>query len=889
MRAMFAVLLATAAMSPAAPVMTVLDNGLTVITEEMDYTRSVAVVVLYKVGARNETADLAGVSHFTEHMLFNGTPDMPHTRFWQIVQKNGGSANAGTGQDNTIYHLHFPASRLEDALAIESDRMRNCPMDSATVAAEIGVVLDEWRLGEDSPDGAIWRRATELMHPVHPYGRPVIGYQETISGFTRQTVKAYYDTWYQPGNAALVIVGDIDNDAALSMAKSYFENIPGVPVPGLDLPHDPPLNGPLREAFSFPSESERIQLCFQACEQLHPDMAPLSFIASYLSSGRTSWLENNIVLTGLASAAGATAPWSIDASSFRIHASVQEGVSPDSVEGLILQELHRLSTELLDQETMDGIKRRFLASEIISADNPLDVAWRRAYYWHLSGDPMYRDRFLDRISALTPEAVRDAASRYFVPERMLSVRMSPGGGAPSASGDPDPHRELAPPEDLSWEGLVISREDLAVPEASVSEGVRRFTLENGIRLLVREDSTFPIVEIVFTFPMGNRRTTPDRAGLAQLTAETMLGGTLELDRRAFHGRLEEIGAGTWLRTNSSYSTGNTFGLSSDADILFMSTADLLTRPALREDDFLAARARMAGRLLMSREQPMGRVFSEAETVLEGEASAFVTTQETLDGISVQSVRDFYGQCARPSETVIAVVGDITPERALEAARLHFGGWTEPEGETPPLREYSFRDVPGDTIAVSIPGRIQSATAVMCPAPGLSSPDEPAFSVAARLLGAGISSRLGRYIREQQGLAYAVWGFSDAASSGLVHSARFTAMYSTANSMNLRALQSTVNECRRLALEGVPETELLVEQSRSAGSHALSYDTYGDLAGYLAMVETMGLGLDRDVERLRLITALTPDDVQRAAARYLTGAWFVYSAGGIGEDLMPLEP
>lgn len=888
MRKTIVALLAMVSASFGAPCVTVLDNGLTVITEEMGYTRSVAVVMLYKVGARNETDQIAGISHFTEHMLFNGTPSMPDTRFWQIVQKNGGSANAGTGQDNTTYYLHFPASRLEEALAIESDRMRNCPMDSATVAAEIGVVLDEWRLGQDSPDGAIWRRATEILHPLHPYGRPIIGWEETIRSYTHESVKAYYDTWYQPGNAVLVIVGDFDTSEALSMVDRYFGDIPGARVPELILPQDPPLGGPVREAFRFPSDSERIQLCFQACEQLHPDMVPLSFIANYLSAGRTSWLENNLVLTGLASSAGATAPWSIDTSSFRIYASIQEGVNSDSVENLILHELRRLSTELLDPETMEGIKRRFLAAEIISSDNPLRIGWSRAYYWHLAGDPMYRDRFLESVSALTPEDVRETASRYFVPERTLSVHMSPGGDAPAVASDSDPHRELAPPDDLNWDGFSISPADLAVPEGSVSEGVRRYSLENGITLLVMEDHTFPIIEIMFTFPMGSRRTSPGMAGLAQITAETMLGGTDELDRRTFHGRLEALGAGTWLRPNSSYSTGNTYGLSGDSDVLFMSTADLLTRPALREEDFLAARSRMLGRLLVSREQPIGRVFSEADIVLEGEGSAFVTTEETLNAISIESVREFYSRCARPSETVIVVVGDIAPELALDAVRNHFGHWTEPEGSTPQLVEYSFRDLPGDTLTASIPGRIQAATAVMCPAPGLSSPDEPAFAMAARILGGGLSSRLGRYIREQQGLAYAVWGFSDAGSSGLLNTAKFTAAYATGVAMNVRALQSTVNECERIGLEGLEEMELLLEKSRAVGSHALSYDTYGDLAGYLAMVETMGFQLDWDVERLRRMTALTVDDVRSAAARYFTGDWFVYSAGGIGEDLRPLE-
>lgn len=883
-----ALVLCSLAAATAAPEVTTLDNGLVVITEEMDYTRSVVVLVQYRVGARNETDGISGISHFTEHMLFNGTPAMPDTRFWQIVQKNGGMANGGTGQDQTTYFLQFPADRLEEALAIESDRMRNCPMDSAVVAEEIGVVLDEWRLGEDSPDNAIWRHMARMMHPFHPYRRPVIGTEETIGAFTSASVREYYNTWYQPGNAVLVIVGDIDTGHALELVGQYFGSIPGREIPELVLPEDPPLEGPLRDELVFPADAARLMISFRGCETIHPDNVPLSFIAAYLSGGRTSWFENNLVLTGLATSAWASAPWGMDPDPFSISVILQEGVSADSVEFLILNELRRLSTELMDPELMEGIKQRYAASEILSSDDPLNVAYTRAYSWNQTGDPLHREAFLREIDRLAPQDVMEAARKYFDPGEMAVLLLTPGGDAPASSPDPDPHRELVPPDDLEWDGLSVTPADLVLPDRSVSEGVSRFTLENGMTLLVRDDHTFPIIEIMFTFPMGDRRAMPGWAGLAALTGETMMGGTDELERRSFHRRLEDIGAGTWLSTGDAFTLGNTYGLSEFAETLFLSTSDLLRRPAMREDDFLAARELMIGRIIAGREQPMGRVFSEAHLVLEPAGEAYITTEETLGRISLEDVREFRSACVRPSETVIAVVGDITPERALELARQHFSDWAEPAMPVPPLAEYSFRPVPGDTIVAVMPGRIQAATAVMCPAPGLSSPDEPAFSMAARILGSGISSRLGSYIREQQGLAYAVWGGTNSMSSGLSDTARFMAMYATGASMNNRALQSTVNECMRLASDGIEEMELLLEQSRSVAAHALGYDTYGDLARYLAVTETMGLPLDHDIARLGRITALTPSEVREAADRYFTGDWFVYSAGGIDEDLEPLD-
>ncbi len=115
------------------------------------------VLVQYEVGSRNESADIAGISHFTEHMMFNGTQDMPGQMFWQLVQKEGGVANGGTGEHFTNYFIYLPSSKLENALRIEADRMHNCLMDSAAIAQEIGVVTDEWRLSVDSPTASFIR------------------------------------------------------------------------------------------------------------------------------------------------------------------------------------------------------------------------------------------------------------------------------------------------------------------------------------------------------------------------------------------------------------------------------------------------------------------------------------------------------------------------------------------------------------------------------------------------------------------------------------------------------------------------------------------------------------------------------------------------------------
>ena len=865
---------------------TVLDNGLTVITQEMDFTPAVAVATVYRVGVRNETPQTAGISHFTEHMLFNGTERMPGNRFWQVVQMYGGSANGGTSPDHTLYFLYFPATRLAEALDIERDRMRNCPMDSATIAEERGVVLDEWRGGQTSPDAALSARMDSIIYGRHPYSMRTVGTEESILEYDSQSVRRHYDNWYRPSNAAVVIAGSFDTNEALAMVEERFGDLEPGNQPELNVPRRPELEGPIRDTVRAPARSNRLVLGFPACGVGGEEYPELSCLATYLSSGGSSWLDSALVQTGLASSAFASAPWRADGGVFRLSADLRPGVSADSVEAIILGELARLGRETLSEPRMAAIRTRWETGVVLGRDSPLGAARIRGWYWGMVGDPMLAEHTLAEIEALRPRDIRAAASETLVPENMVSLVLVAEEGRPGRAHDPGPGAgDVQPPEELDWEGLEITEDMLAPPRSSVSEGVDRFELDNGLTLLVLEDHTFPITDVFFSFPMGRRMVPPEKAGLAELTGECMVAGPPGMTRQEFHRRLNDVGSSIWIAPNSTQGWGSVWGLSRYTPLYIESLADVLVRPALREEDFAAARGRQSGIASRRLETPYWRLRHEARlAALEG---ARVPTPRTIEALELQEVADLYGRCVRPSATTVAVVGDVDPEEVLALVERELGDWQAHEGGLPEAAPYDFVATP-DTVVVSMPGMIQSATAVLIAAPGVAHPDYAAFSAMGGILGGGANSRLGRYIREQQGLAYSAGGFSNSWRESLTDRALYSALYTTANATNLRALESTVAECRRLAAEGAQPMELQLQKTRAIGRHALGYDTYGDISAYLARTGAMGLPLEWDLQKVMDILDLTLEDVDQAAREYLAGDFWVYSAGGIDEDLRPLE-
>jgi len=192
----------------AKPYKTVLDNGLTVVIEEERSAPVVSMQMWVKVGSADESKKIAGISHVFEHMLFKGTKTKPVGQIASMVESVGGDINAYTSFDNTVFHLTIPSRHFSTGLDVISDAVQNSSMDPEELKKELEVVLEEIRMNEDNPGRRLFKSILGTAYNVHPYGRPVIGYVDTVSTFTRKEIMDFYRTWYVPNNMVLVIAGD---------------------------------------------------------------------------------------------------------------------------------------------------------------------------------------------------------------------------------------------------------------------------------------------------------------------------------------------------------------------------------------------------------------------------------------------------------------------------------------------------------------------------------------------------------------------------------------------------------------------------------------------------------------------------------------------------------
>ena len=865
-----------------------LDNGLTVITREMHYAPVAVSAIAYRVGGRNEPDSILGMSHFCEHLMFKGTPSMPKSRFWQIIQRDGGWANAFTGSDLTVYFMMLPARRLEDALRIESDRMTGCTIDSAEVAAERGVVHEERRMRTtDSPSGALYEAMREEAFRLHPYGNPIIGYDDNILDYDHCCARDYYESYYCPSNAVLALVGDFRTDSVMAMVEEYFgelpEREPG-PEPAVT---EPPQTERRRVEISHPSNLPRALLAFHTPAGDHPATPALSMISSYLSSGRSSWLEQNLVSTGVVTSAYAYNEGGIDPGLFVIGLTLPpEGNVPAAIDS-VEAELRRLAAEPLPEEELAMLRRRTKAGEIISEASPVRMALGMAMDMAAFDDHRMTRRRVEAMDAVTAGDISEEAAEYLDPEKSTVAILEPEGGRGGSAGEPDRlPTDVVEPQAISYEGLEIPENMLRPPSRSISAGVDSLVLENGLRVFVLEDHTFPIASVRFSVPMGRYREDPLLAGLADVTAETMMRGTDELGYGEFHRRLERLGASLSFGAGNRDASGSITLLAEDLDVGMRTVADLLLRPALRGEDLQRVLEEARASVESNAESVFGVAGDNLDRLLSlRREAAHVTTLESLDRINRREVFRFFERFCRPEAAVITVVGDVETGDVMAMAEGLFADWDNPKSTLLPAEYPPFPEAAGDTLVQTMPGRVQAAVMVGAPGPGYLSEDHVAFGVMNRILGAGIGSRLGHSVRDEQGLAYVVGSYL----SSLAEAGRFGAYLSTRADYAPQALQSVLDEFERISSEEVDEVELRLAQSCEVGRHAVSASSYGSIARYLTGTAVQGFAPDHDIRRLRQVVELTPEDVLEVAAEYLDRqGWFVSIAGGITEDLAPME-
>ncbi len=408
-----------------------LDNGLKILLLEDHGIPNVALYTFFHVGSRNERPGLTGVSHFIEHMMFNGTKKYGPGEFDRTMEFSGGSNNAFTGDDMTGYTDWFPAAALEAMIAMEADRIQGLIFEPKVLESERGVVASERRMGVENNNDAILGenvRATAIM--AHPYHWDVIGWMSDILSWKRDEIIAYYKTYYAPNNAVLILVGDFQGAKALDLLKKYYAGIPAGPLPPAVTTVEPPQIGPKQVLVRKEAQAPSFTLVYHTPACTSPEFYPLNILESALLNGESSRLYRRLVRDEqLAINVGGGMSETIDPQLFTIDVKPRPGADLARLEAVIEEELAKVKTAGITarefQKAMNEVKNRFYAGLQTIAGKAGQLGHFEIYYGG------YEKLFtvMDAYRAVTLPQVQDAAKKYFTENNKTVGRLVPEGGA----------------------------------------------------------------------------------------------------------------------------------------------------------------------------------------------------------------------------------------------------------------------------------------------------------------------------------------------------------------------------------------------------------------------------------------------------------------------------
>jgi len=404
-----------------------LNNGLQILMTENHDAPIISYYTFYKVGSRNERPGITGISHFHEHMMFNGAAKYGPKMFDLMLESNGGYSNAYTSKNMTAYYEDFSSDKLELIFDLESDRMRSLAFDPDMVVSERGVVREERLVTTDNDNSSIiYEELFATAYMAHSYSWPVIGWMVDIEHYNREDCLEYFKTYYAPNNAVVVIVGDFDADNAYALMQQYFGDLPAGPPPREVLRDEPPQRGPRRVAINKQSQYSHFMRGYHVGDKDSPDLYALEYIQNILTTGESSRISQTLVNDleiSLGQYGGFS--WGFDPSLFYFYIAGAPGIDIDQIEQAFDSVLTDFKTNGPTGEEMERARNSLMASFYKGFKTNNGTAHQIGYYQTLFGDWQHMYDYADKIRAVTPEQVREVAAKYFTANNSTTAILVP--------------------------------------------------------------------------------------------------------------------------------------------------------------------------------------------------------------------------------------------------------------------------------------------------------------------------------------------------------------------------------------------------------------------------------------------------------------------------------
>jgi zinc protease len=860
---------------------TVLDNGLTLLVHEDHKTPIMAVNVWYHVGSKNERPGRTGFAHLFEHLMFNGSEHFNDDWFKAMERVGATGMNGTTGQDRTNYFQEVPRDALDFALWMESDRMGHLlgALTQERLDEQRGVVLNEKRQGDNQPYRIAWRLITQNTWPAgHPYSWEVIGAEEDLEAATLGDVRAWFNAWYGPANAVLVVSGDVTAGEAVEKVRRAFGDIPPGPPVSRPVEYIAKRAGTRRMVAQDRVPQARLYKVWNIPPYGTPAGNRLNVASGVLAGGKTSRLYKRLVYDEqLATEVSAWADLGEIAGQFVVSATARQGVPLREVERAVDEELARFLAGGPGADELRRVKAGFEADFVRGCERvggfggKSDVLARN---FVLTGDPDYYKTVLRETRGAARAEVRDTA-RAWLGDGAFVLWVEPFPDYRAASNGVD--RSALPVPDLK-------------PAARLPE-IRRAALANGLKVVLAERHDVPVVQMSLLVGGGYAADRGGVPGTASLTAAMLAEGTRRRSALEISAALDALGARLWTGCGA-----DTIGVSlntlsrhlNDALEIF---ADVALQPAFPEADFGRLQKQRLAAIRREKSEPNGVAMRVLPRLVFGEghpyAAPFSGTGDEagVEGLRREDLQRFYAAGFRPDNATLVVSGDAALDTLLPLLERRFGGW---DAKNPNVLkrgdaegERSAGNVRAGIYLIDRPGAAQSMIVAGGQAPAKAG--DAAVDVMNAILGGTFTSRINMNLREEKHWSYgARTSLTDAAGERAFLCSTAVQADKTAD-----ALRELANELRGIVSDRPPSE---AERAKAATDLTLrlggQWETLGAVAGVMEQMVRFGLPESYFRTYAETVRGITLDAVRQAAVSVVRPERLVWLVVG---DRSRLEP
>ncbi|WP_254884057.1 pitrilysin family protein [Aquimarina sp. TRL1] len=872
-----------------------LENGLQVVLHQDKSDPIVSVAIQYGVGSNREKKGRTGFAHLFEHMLFQESENVPQDQFFKTIQDVGGTLNGGTWQDGTIYYEVVPKNAMETVMWLESDRMGfliNTVTESAFKNQQEVVQNEKRQRVDNRPYGHTnWVINKHIFPEGHPYNWQVIGELEDLQNATVEDVKEFYDKYYGPNNATLVLAGDFEIEEAKTMIEKYFgeikrrQEVEKLKVQNVTLS----ASKRLYHEDNFATTAQ-LSMVWPTVEQYTKDAYALNFLGELLSEGKKAPLYK--ILVKDKELTSATDAWNGSmeiAGRFLIRITANEGKSLADVEDGIKEAFRLFEEKGITDTDIERIKAGLETEFYNGISSVLGKSFQLARYNVFAGDPSFITQDIDNIKAVTKEDVIRVYNTYiknkpyvltsFVPKGKLDLIAENSEKAAVVEEEIKDNKETTVAEkkeevkktpstfDRSVAPVITNTPKLTVPSSWNT------TLQNGLKVYGIEQKELPLVSFNLVIDGGHLLDGFDKVGVANLMTDILMEGTQNKTPEELEEEIELLGATIDMYTTreSIVINGNT--LSRNFDKTMQLVEEILLQPRWDEEEFGRIKTKTINKIKRSEANPEAVARNVYNKLLYGEKHMFAHptsgTVASVTGITIDDLKQFYAANFSPKISRFNIVGDINKEKTIKTLRAIEEKWEGKEVRIPTYKIENKRDK-ASLYFVDIPNAKQSVINIGYLSMSRKDPDYFPATVMNYKLGGSFSGTVNLILREEKGYTYG----ARSRFSGTNIPGTFTASSSVRTNTTLESVRIFKDEIQKYT-KGISEEDLTFTKNALIKSNARRFETQRALLGMLHDMSKYELSSDYIAKEETVINEMTLEKHKELANKYLDVSKMVY--------------